>query len=125
MKARKTLRTTCLIQLAYCLVLLLDMGLLSFYAHTRIPVPEGSLWFEFLDLFGGLAALLWFTPAALICLVVNLLAFLDERKDPEQRRAIGKRWLWIPVSFLGTLAVKWLYLWLIVAVILWPERFPV
>ena len=125
MKTRTTLRWTCLIQLGYCLVLLLDMGLLSFYAHTQIPVPEGSLWFEFLDLFGGLAAILWFTPAAVICLTVNLLAFLDDRKDPEQRRVIGKRWLWIPASFLGTLAVKWLYLWLMVAVILWPDRFPV
>ena len=125
MKTRKTLRRTCLIQLACCLVLLLDMGLLSFYAHTQIPVPEGSLWFEFLDLFGGLGAILWFTPAAVICLTVNLLAFLDDRKDPEQRRVIGKRWLWIPASFLGTLAVKWLYLWLVVAVILWPDRFPV
>ena len=125
MKTRTTLRWTCLIQLGYCLVLLLDMGLLSFYAHTQIPVPEGSLWFELLDLFGGFAALLWFTPAALICLVVNLLAFLDERKDPEEQRLIGPRWLWIPVSFLGTLAVKWLYLWLMAAVILWPDRFPV
>ena len=125
MKMRKTLRMTGLIQLAYCLVLLLDMGLLSFYAHTQIPVPEGSLWFEFLDLFGGLAALLWFTPAAVICLTVNLLALPDDRKDPEQRRRIGLRWLWIPAAFLGTLAVKWLYLWLMVAVILWPDRFPV
>lgn len=125
MKTKKTLRTTCLIQLAYCLILLLDMGLLSFYANTQIPVPEGSVWFAFLDLFGGLGALLWFAPIAVICLAVNLFAFLDDRKDPEQRKVIGKRWLWIPVSFLGTLAVKWLYLWLIVAVILWPDRFPV
>lgn len=125
MKTRKTLRMTGLIQLACCLIMLLDMGLLAFYANTQIPVPEGSVWFELLDLFGGLAALLWFTPAAVICLTVNLLAFLDERKDPEQRRVIGKRWLWIPVSFLGTLAVKWLYLWLMTAVILWPDRFPV
>ncbi len=124
MKTRKTLRMTGLIQLAYCLVLLLDMGLLSFYAHTQIPVPEGTLWFASLDLFGGLAALLWFTPAAVICLIVNLLALPDDRKDPEQRGVIGLRWLWIPVSFLGTLAVKWLYLWLMVAVILWPDRFP-
>ena len=125
MKTRKTLRMTGLIQLACCLIMLLDMGLLSFYAHTQIPVPEGSLWFEFLDLFGGLGAILWFTPAAVICLTINLLAFLDDRKDPEERRVIGKRWLWIPVSFLGTLAVKWLYLWLMAAVILWPDRFPV
>lgn len=125
MKTRKTLRMTGLIQLACCLIMLLDMGLLSFYAHTRIPVPEGSLWFAFLDLFGGLGALLWFAPIAVICLAVNLFAFLDDRKDPEQRKMIGKRWLWIQVPFLGTLAVKWLYLWLVVAVILWPDRFPV
>ena len=74
---------------------------------------------------GGIAMLLWLAPAALVCLAINLLAFLDERKDPEQRRIIGMRWLWIPVTFLGTLAVKWLYLWLVVAVILWPDRFPV
>lgn len=125
MKTRKTLRMTGLIQLACCLIMLLDMGLLSFYAHTRIPVPEGSVWFAFLDLFGGLGALLWFAPIAVICLAINLFAFLDDRKDPEERRVIGKRWLWIPVSFLGTLAVKWLYLWLMAAVILWPDRFPV
>ena len=73
----------------------------------------------------GIAMLLWIAPAALICLIVNLLEFLDERRAPEQRRIIGLRWLWIPVSFLGTPAVKWLYLWLIVAAILWPDRFPV
>lgn len=125
MKTKKALRRTCLIQLAYCLILLLDLGLLAFYVNTQIPVPEGSVWFHVLDHLGGLAMLLWLAPAALICLVVNLLALPDDRRDPEQRRVIGKRWLWIPVSFLGTLAVKWLYLWLVVAVILWPERFPV
>ena len=101
------------------------MGLLSFYANARIPVPEGSLWFYILDHLGGIAMLLWIAPAALICLIVNLLEFLDERRAPEQRRIIGLRWLWIPVSFLGTPAVKWLYLWLVVAVILYPDRFPV
>ena len=125
MKAKKTLRITGLIQLAYCLILLLDMGLLAFYANTQIPVPEGTVWHAVLDHFGGIAMLLWLAPAALVCLAINLLAFLDERKDPEQRRHIGMRWLWIPVTFLGTLAVKWLYLWLVVAVILWPDRFPV
>ena len=125
MKTRKTLRMTGLIQLACCLVMLLDFGSSAYYANTQIPVPEGSVWFAFLDLFGGLGALLWFAPIAVICLAINLFVFLDDRKDPEQRKMIGKRWLWIPVSFLGTLAVKWLYLWLIVAVILWPDRFPV
>ncbi len=125
MKTRKALRVTGRIQLAYCLILLLDLGLMVFYANTQIPVPEGSLWHLILDIFGGLGTLLWFVPAALICLVVNLLAYLGERKDPEQRSVIGLRWLWIPVSFLGTLAVKWQYLWLLVAVILWPDRFPV
>lgn len=125
MKTKKTLRITCLIQVACCLIMLLDFGSSAYYANTQIPVPEGSVWFHVLDHFGGLAMLLWIAPAAFTCLIVNLLAFLDERKDPEQRRMIGLRWLWIPVSFLGTLAVKWLYLWLIVAVILWPDRFPV
>ena len=125
MKTKKTLRITGLIQLAYCLILLLDMGLLAYYAKTRIPVPEGTVWHAVLDHFGGIAMLLWLAPAALVCLAINLLAVLDERKDPEQRRIIGMRWLWIPVTFLGTLAVKWLYLWLVVAVILWPDRFPV
>ena len=125
MKTRKALRMTGWIQLAYCLILLLDMGLLAFYANTQIPAPEGTVWHAVLDHFGGIAMLLWLAPAALVCLAINLLAFLDERKDPEQRRHIGMRWLWIPVTFLGTLAVKWLYLWLVVAVILWPDRFPV
>ena len=125
MKTKKTLRITCLIQATCCLVMLLDFGSSAYYANTQIPVPEGSVWFACLDLFGGLGALLWFAPIAVICLAVNLFAFLDDRKDPEQRKVIGKRWLWIPVSFLGTLAVKWLYLWLIAAVILWPDRFPV
>ena len=125
MRTRKALRVTGWVQLAYCLILLLDLGLTAYYAKTRSPVPEASLWFAILDLFGGLGALLWFVPAALICLVVNLLAYLGERKDLEQRSQIGLRWLWIPVSFLGTLAVKWLYLWLLVATFLWPDRFPV
>ena len=125
MKTRKTLRTTGWIQLACCLILLLDFGISAYYVHEQIPFSQPSLWFEFLDLFGGLGTILWFTPVALICLVINLLAFLEERKDLEQRRRIGLRWLWIPVTFLGTLAVKWLYLWLVVAVILYPDRFPV
>lgn len=125
MKTRKALRTTGLLQLACCLILLLDIGCSAYYANTQLPIPEGSLWFKFLDLFGGFGAILWFAPVAVVCLVVNLFAFLSERKDLEQRRLIGKRWLWIPAGFLGVLAVKWLYLWLVVAVILYPDRFPV
>ena len=124
MKTRKALRITGWIQLACCLILLLDLGLSVFYARTQIPISPGSLWFKTLDLFGGFSMLLWIAPAALFCLAFNLSAFLEERKDPEQRAHIGKRWLWIPVSFLGVLAVKWLYLWLIVAMTLYPDRFP-
>ena len=125
MKTKKALRVTGWIQLVYCLILLLDLGLTAFYANTQIPVPEGSLWYEILDIFGGIDTLLWFVPAALICLVVNLHAYLGERKGPEQRSQIGLRWLWIPAGFLAVLAVKWLYLWLVAATILYPDRFPV
>lgn len=125
MKTRKTLRTTGWIQLACCLILLLDLGFSAYAANQAIPVSGDSLWFELWDYFGGLGTILWFTPVALICLVINLLAFLEERKDLEQRRRIGLHWLWIPAGFLGVLAVKWLYLWLVVATILYPDRFPV
>ena len=73
MKTKKTLRITGLIQLAYCLILLLDMGLLAYYANTRIPVPEGTVWHAVLDHFGGIAMLLWLAPAALVCLALTWL----------------------------------------------------
>ena len=106
MKTRKTLRTTGWIQLACCLILLLDLGFSAYAANQAIPVSVDSLWFELWDYFGGLGTILWFTPVAIACLAVNLLVFLRERKALEQRRLIGKRWLWIPATFLGTLAVK-------------------
>ena len=125
MKTRKTLRITGRIQLVCCLILLLDLGISVFYARTQTPISPDSLWFKTLDILGGLSFLVWIAPAAIGCLAFNLLAVLEERKDPEQRQLIGLRWLWIPAGFLGALAVKWLYLWLIVATILFPDRFPV
>ena len=125
MKTRKTLRITGWIQLVCCLILLLDLGFSAYAARHQIPVSGDSLWFEFWDFFGGLGPILWSAPVAIVCLAVNLFVFLRERKDLEQRTQIGKRWLWIPLSFLGVLAVKYLYLWLVAATILYPDHFPV
>lgn len=124
MKTRKTLRITGWIQLVCCLILLLDLGFSAYAANYQIHFSGDSLLFAFWDFFGGLGTILWFAPVAIACLAVNLFVFLRERKDPEQRSLIGKRWLWIPAGFLGTLAVKWLYLWLVAATILFPDRFP-
>ena len=83
MKTRETLRFTGWIQLVCCLILLLDVGFSAYAASHQIPVSGDSLRFELLDLFGGLGAILWFAPVAIVCLVVNLFVFLRERKDPE------------------------------------------
>ena len=72
MKTRKTLRTTGWIQLACCLILLLDLGFSAYAANQAIPVSGDSLWFELWDSFGGLGTILWFTPVAIVCLAVNL-----------------------------------------------------
>ncbi len=45
----------------------------------------------------------------------------NEKRKGSRGRLLGL----IPAGFLGVLAVKWLYLWLVVATILYPDRFPV
>jgi uncharacterized membrane protein len=124
-KTRKTLKTTGLIQLVYSLFLLVQVAISILYARSQIPVNRDSTLFRILDLYGGFATVLWLVPAATICFIINLAAFLKERRDLAQREGIGIRWLWIPAALLSVLAIKYLYLGVMMTTILFPDLFPV
>lgn len=125
MKTRKTLRTTGLIQLVYCAFILVQMVISMICARYQIPVSRDSMLFKIIDLYGGLATIVWYVPTAIPCFIFNLAVFLKERKDLEVRRYIGLQWLWMPIALLLVLAIKYLYLWYTIISILYQDHFPV
>lgn len=125
MRTRKALKITGLVQLLSCVLMLGSMAISLIVARHSIPIPRDSALFRLLDVYGGLAAILWLIPTAVVCFFVNLTAYTKERKDPEQRKCLGRAWLWIPIAFIAVLAVKYLFLHYLAVTILLPELFPV
>ena len=44
-------------------------------------------------------------PIGPVCLIIGIILFLIERKKPQARALIGRKWLWIPGLFFMTLFV--------------------
>ena len=59
-------------------------------------------------MFGAMLAFLSIiNPVGIICFIVNLVIFLIERRDPEERKRIGGYWVFIPI-WLAACTVLWL-----------------
>ena len=89
MKTLKVLKITSIIQSIYCLyclsiTLLLIIGSV---AGINICLRIGTFLF-----YNTIGFSMFIAP---ICFIVNLVFFLEERKFPEEKKVIGKKWIWI------------------------------
>ena len=99
MKTLKWLRVSIALQIVFCISCIVGTICMILLAHY----PYNILSFIACILFP-----LWeLNPSAWIILFYGLTLFLIERKDPEKRKQIGKRWLWFIVFFLFD-TVMWL-----------------
>ena len=89
MKTLKVLKITSIIQAIFCSFCLVIIGCIFLGASLDLDIPVGIGFFLLLST-GN------FTQhIPLVCFIVNLVYFLKDRKDPEQRKLIGKKWIWI------------------------------
>ena len=88
----KWLRVSIALQIVYgcaCIV-----STICLMIHPHYP-------YDFLRIITAILFPLWvFNPSAWIILFFGLTLFLIERKDPEKRKRIGKKWLWFIAFFL-------------------------
>ena len=89
MKTLKALKITSIIQIIYCIycsliALLLVIGSV---AEVNLFLRVGTFLFFYTVEFS-----MFIVP---VCFIVNLVIFLKERKYPEEKKAIGKKWIWI------------------------------
>ena len=89
MKTLRNLKITGIIQTIYCAYSLISTLLMIIASNT------GNL-----ALLNKMAFLFYYTVEFSmfilpVCFVVNLESFIKERKHPEQRNIIGKKWIWI------------------------------
>jgi len=98
MKTLKALKITSILQIIYCVY--------CFVPIICLLIGGGSP----VSLLTDISILLFYfvviNPIAIICFIICLSYFLSERKNPEQRQLIGKKWIWI-------------FIWPIIATILY------
>jgi len=96
-KTLKSLKITSIIQGLYCLLCFISLSLLliGLYVGVNGFTPIGS----FL-LFYAAEFSIFVAP---VCFILNLFNFIRELKYPEQRKLIGKKWIWIFVWPIITL----------------------
>lgn len=88
----KWLRISIALQVVFCFACVI--GTICLMIHPHYP-------YDFLRIIAAILFPLWvFNPSAWIILFFGLTLFLIERKDPEKRTRIGKKWLWFIAFFL-------------------------
>lgn len=89
MGTRNSLKITSVIQIAFCIYYLISF-LFVLIGTTLGPITLANI---------ALFAFYLFTAYSImhvpVCFLINLLCFLQERKNPEARKTIGKKWIWI------------------------------
>ena len=87
MKTLKALKITSVLQIIYCIYCLIPVICLT--------ISKGSP----VSLLTDISILLFYfvviNPIAIISFIICLSYFLAERKKPEERQQIGKKWIWI------------------------------
>ena len=98
MKTLKALKITSIIQAIHCFLCLAIIGCIFLGVSLDLDILASI---AFLLLYGTAELSMCIPPA---CFIVNLVHFLKDRKDPEQRKLIGKKWIWIFVWLIVGIA---------------------
>ena len=89
MKTLKALKITSVIQAIFCTYCLLSTLLIV------IGTSVGPIFLANTMLFLFYATVEFSILIVPICFIINLITFIKERKYPEQRNILGKKWIWI------------------------------
>lgn len=89
MKTLRVLKITSIIQAIFCFFCLAVIGCLFLGASLDHSI---LISIACLLLFGTVNFSMYIPP---VCFFINLIYFLGDRKNPEQRKLIGKKWIWI------------------------------
>lgn len=89
MKTLKTLKITSIIQSIYCAYCLISTLLIIIGVSIGPIILANSMLFLF---YSTVEFSIFIMP---ICFIVNLASFINERKCPEQKKYLGKKWIWI------------------------------
>lgn len=87
MKTVKAIKITSILQVLYCLVCAFHIACLAINYYFDLRV-----FFRIADFILPLWAL---NPIGFLVFPICLILFLVERRSPEARQAIGKKWIWI------------------------------
>lgn len=124
MKTLKTLKITSVLQGTYCAYCLISILLV--FVGTRIgaaALVNAAVSLYLLTF----AAAIHIIPSHIIpyivpvcagiCFFINLVCFVFERKSPEQRKFIGKKWIWIfvwPITVIVVSRVYTMFPWIMI-----------
>lgn len=89
MKTQKALKITSVIQGIFCAYCLISTLLIIIGTSTGPIILANSMLFLF---YSTVEFSIFIMP---ICFIVNLAILIKERKCPEQRKLLGKKWIWI------------------------------
>lgn len=89
MKTLKVLKITSIIQGLYCLYCFVIFLLIfiGFNTTANTCLQIGTFIF-----YSTIEFTIFIAP---VCFFINLFSFIKERKDPEHKKIIGKKWIWI------------------------------
>lgn len=87
MKTLKALKITSIFQIIYCLYCFVPILFLAIGDNTGVftYTSIGILLFCFTVI----------NPTVIACFCINISKFLAERREPEQKKIIGIKWIWI------------------------------
>jgi len=97
-KTLKALKITSIIQAIFCFFCLAIIAGLFLGASLGLDLLVSITAFI---LYGTVNFSMYIPP---VCFIVNLVYFLKDRKDPEQRKLIGYKWIWIFVWLIVGIA---------------------
>lgn len=100
MKTMQSIKVTSFIQIIYCVFCLVVILLLIIGTNSGLTALANIG----LAMFYCIMANMVFLSIPIVCFFINLVSFLKERKDTEQKKVIGKKWIWIFVLLIISMA---------------------
>ena len=92
MKTLKSLKITSLLNGIFCLCCIISVSCMAINHYLII----NSININIFAVIGAIANFGWMiNPVGIISFFVSLIIYVSERKNPESKQVIGKKWIWI------------------------------